>query len=166
MGVSLLSGRADWWSITAIFWFSSVSVFYVIFALVIIYYEIKACLEMVANEYNIQNDTLELVKKCILLRQVNTFSGEKSRVYLARGTLHSTSSMVRNAVTEKELRYDPWLYSRFTEWPFLQRIGMIQPVAAPKRTHPVEEALGVRPFVTRTTWRYVSSCSSSTVASS
>jgi hypothetical protein len=155
MGVSLLSGRPDWWSITALFWFSSVSVFYVIFALVIIYYEIKACLEMVANEYNIQNDDkLELIKKCILLRQVNTLSGKKSRVYMARGTLHNVDS-IRTTVTEKELRYYPYFYSRFTEWPFLQRIGMIEPVLAPKLTYPVEEALGVRPFVTRTTWRYV-----------
>jgi hypothetical protein len=108
---------------------------------------------MVANEYNIQNDDkLEVIKKCILLRQVNTLSGKKSRVYVARGTLHNVDS-IRSTDTEKELRYYPYFYSRFTEWQFLQRIGMIEPVAAPKLTYPVEEALGVRPFVTRTTWR-------------
>lgn len=153
MGITLFVGVASWWSITAIFWFSSVSVFYVAFALFVIYFEIHACLEIVGNEYDCKNEKLTLLKKCILLRQIKTFSGKKSRVYLARGTLNNASS-IRSPVEEEEIHYHESLYTRFTKWPFLQKIGMMKCLEEPgQRTHPIEEAQGVRPFITYTTWR-------------
>jgi len=153
MGIALLSKKPDWWSITAIFWFSCVSVFYVLFAVLIIFFEIHACLEIVANEYDCKNDKGALLKKCVLLRQVKTFSGEKSRIFLARGVLHGVDSVV-DPIVEEPVQYHESLYSRFTKWSFLQKIGMFKTLDEPgQRTYPIEEAQGVRPFVTYTTWR-------------
>lgn len=153
MGICLLSGVANWWSITAIFWFSCVSVFYVLFAVVVIYFEIHACLEIVGNEYDCKSDKRTLLKKCVLLRQDKTYSGRKSRVYLARGSLHDVDS-IRDPISEEPIQYHESLYSRFTEWSFLQKIGMFQRLQEPgQRIYPVEESQGVRPFVTYTTWR-------------
>jgi len=155
MGIGLLSGTPDWWSITAIFWFSSISVFYVLFAAVVIFYEIHACLEIVGNEYDCTEDKRALLKKCILLRQVKTFSGTKSRIYLARGSLFDANS-TRDPIAEEGVKYHQSLYTRFTKWPFLEKIGMMKTLEEPgHQTFPIEEAQGVRPFVTYTTWRYV-----------
>lgn len=156
MGICMLVGTDNWWSITAIFWFSSVSFFYVVFAAVVIFFEIHACLELVANEYDCKNDKRALLKKCILLRQVKTFSGEKSRVYLARGTLYSSSSIRQAPIADDPVEYHEGLYTWVTKRPFLEKIGMFTSLHEPgKRTFPIEESQGVRPFITYTTWRYV-----------
>lgn len=153
MGSSLLAGTPDWWSITAIFWFSSISVFYVLFAAIVIYVEVAACLEIVAHEYGYNcGSKRALLARCILLRQVQVFSGQKSRIYLARGTLHSTDSLTE-PIAEESVRNHETLYSRFTKWPILQKIGMIEPLDEPgQRIYPIEESSGVRPFITYTTW--------------
>ena len=152
MGICLFANVADWWSITAIFWFSSVSIFYVLFAVVVVFFEIKACLEIVGHVYDCKSDNWTLLKNCVWLRQVKTYSGEKSRIYLARGSLNDSN--VGHPIAEDSIHYRESLYSRLTEWSFFQRVGMFKRLEGRgQRTYPVEESQGVRPFVTYATWR-------------
>lgn len=152
MCICLLSGIEDWWKITALFWFTSIAVFYIAFVGVIVYFEIKACLEIVANEYDCHGK-LALLKKTILMRQITTYSGKKQRVFLARGSLREISTVRESLVSETD-RYRQSLYSRLTKWPFLQRIGLFERLNEPGQLlHPIEECSGVRPFITHNTWR-------------
>ena len=92
MCICLLAGIEEYWKITSLFWFSSLGVFYILFVAVIIYFEIKACLEIVRNEYGHKGNVRALLKQCILMRQVSTYSGIKSRLFLARGSLREIST--------------------------------------------------------------------------
>ena len=153
MCICLLAGIEDFWKITALFWFSSVGVFYILFVGVIVYFEIKACLEIIANEYNIKGKTWQVLKVAILTRQTSTYSGFKRRVFIARGSLREISTVRESLVSDTD-HYRQGLYSRFTKWPFLEKIGLIERLPEPGQLlHPVEEASGVRPFVTYNTWR-------------
>lgn len=153
MCICLLAGIENWWKITALFWFSSVAVFYMLFVAVIVFFEIKACIEIIAHEYDCKGNTRALLKKAILLRQVATYSGFKRRVFLARGSLREISTVRESLVSETD-HYRQGLYSRFTKWPFLQRLGLFERLPEPGQLlHPIQESSGVRPFVTYNTWR-------------
>ena len=151
MCICLFAGIQDFWKITALFWFAAVCVFYIVFVFVIIYFEIKACLEITGNEFSCKG--FQLLKKCILLRQVHTYSGYKHRIFLNRGSLRELDR-VNQSVIDQSAEYSQTLLSRFKRWPFLQKLGLYERIPEPgQRLHPIEEASGVRPFVTHNTWR-------------
>lgn len=123
-----------------------------LFVFVIIFFEIKACLEIVGNEYDIKDSTRHVLKKAILMQQVTTYSGYKRRVFVARGSLREVSTVRESLVGETD-QYHQGLYSRFTEWPFLETLGLFERLPEPGQLlHPVEESSGVRPFITHNTW--------------
>lgn len=110
-----------------------------------------------ANEYNCRDSKWALFKQAILLRQISVYSGSKQRVFIARGSLREISATRVSLVGDND-HFREGLYSRFTKWPFLEKIGMYERLPAPGQLlHPVEESSGVRPFVTRNTWRYACS---------
>lgn len=123
------------------------------FVAVIIYFEIRACFELVTNNYDCGTSQFALLKQSILLRQVNIYSGYKQRVFLARGSLREIST-VRESLVQDTDKYRQSPYSCFTQWRCLEKIGMYERLVPPGQLmHPIEESSGVRPFVTYNTWR-------------
>jgi len=153
MAVCLLLGTDDWWSITALSWFSFVGAFYVFFCMTVIYFEVNACLELIKNQYDDDDDSFtSLLKRAILLRQVSRYSGKRQKIYIARGELEDATGVCEH-VDESNARLHVGLYTRFTQWKLWSMCGLFVTLEEPgERMYTVEDAQGIRPFVTRSSW--------------
>lgn len=88
--VTLLTGNDDFWAVTGAIWIASIAVFFFIFAFNVVYYETKACVEVLKNRYDDDVDTtLELIKRSIYLRQVATYGGYRMTTVVSMGPLES-----------------------------------------------------------------------------
>ena len=52
MCFTLLSGTDDWWAITGVFWVSCIAFFFVLFTINVVFYEVRACMEVMRNRFN------------------------------------------------------------------------------------------------------------------
>lgn len=160
---TLLSGTDAWWDITLMVWLFSVFAFFVIFCANVLLYEQKACWEVCKNRYD-DNDSslLNVLRRCILLRQVSTYGGRKTRNYLSFGSIvdceytEAKHDSVRNMVTST-LEEHMSLYSKLTLNPKLRKgtgLGLFEAWEPGKeeRIYTVDDARDVRPFVTDETW--------------
>jgi len=83
MCCSLLSGIDRWWDITLISWFCSILSFFVLFCANVVWYEVRACWAIIQRRYHDENGFfLDVLNKCILLRQTTTYGGRKERLVL------------------------------------------------------------------------------------
>jgi hypothetical protein len=148
MIIVLFAGSDDWWSITALVWFSCVCVFYVIFCVATVAFEMHACLEVMKNQFDDdKDDILSLIRRAIVLRQTRTYAGTKTKRYIARGTITDATGQ-GNRFLEESKEYQIGMYSRITQ---LGRLSSIfEPVE--ERTYSLEDAQDQRPFVTKNTW--------------
>ena len=88
MCISLLSGSDDWWEVTLLFWLACVFVFFCFFCVNVIFYEIRACWEVIRHRYEDDDDSiLHVLYRCVLLRQVSKYSGRKIISYLSYGAI-------------------------------------------------------------------------------
>ena len=49
MGITLLSGMDEWWEVTSLFWLASVATVFAIFCINVVFYEMRACFEVMKN---------------------------------------------------------------------------------------------------------------------
>ena len=157
MGFALFSGTESWWTITALTWFFSIFLFYIIFAVTIVWFENRACLDIMKNRYDDDVDTFpHLLMRSILLRQTARYSGSQRTVYLATGEIdHSSGDAKNELMIEATHRTEMSFYSTATTWKFLSTdggLGLFEKLEEPVRTYTVEDARSVRPFVTVNTW--------------
>lgn len=153
MAVCLLVGTDDWWAITSLSWFSFVAAFYVFFAMTVVIFEVNACLEIIKNQFDDDDDGFwSLLKRSILLRQVNRYSGRNQKVYIARGELEDATGVCKH-VDESNARFETGWYARFTLWKIWTKWGLFIPLEEPgERIYTVDDAQGIRPFITRASW--------------
>lgn len=160
MGTTLLSKTSHWWEITSLVWFYCVFVFYVFFTVNVVWYETRACWEVMKNRFDDDVDSfVNLVGRSILVRQINSYSGQQSIRFLAYGTLDirkSSRRMQHDHVAVVNTRKESkGLWTRLTLLPFLSTnkgLGLFEHLTVPEPVYTVEEARGVRPFVTSYTW--------------
>lgn len=157
MGFALFSGTESWWTITALTWFSSIFLFYIIFAVTIVWFENRACLDIMKNRFDDDVDTFpHLLMRSIVLGQTARYSGSQSTVYLAAGEIdHSSGNTKNELIIEATHRTEMSFYSKLTTWKFLSTnggLGLFEKLDEPVRTYTVEDARNVRPFVTVNTW--------------
>lgn len=153
MCITLCTGTSLWWNITALTWFSFVCAFYVLFAATVVYFECQACLEILKNRYNHDNDAfLSLLSKAIALRQISRYSGEKTKIYVTRGNLSDPTGVDEDFTWEENIQYHTGWYSKFTLWPRLGKWKLFDTVDPARRVFTVDDAQGIRPFVTYDSW--------------
>jgi lipase ATG15 len=160
MGVTLLTKTSLWWEITMLVWFYCVLAFYVVFTFNVVWYETRACWEIMKNRYDEDvNSFVKLVGRCIVVRQINTYSGQHDKRFLASGTLDVRISSRRlhhdHVVLANTKREWKSLWTRVTLWPILSNTNgwhLFEHLAEPEPVYTVDEARGVRPYVTSYTW--------------
>jgi len=157
MAGALFSGYDYWWSITSLTWFSCVFAFYLIFAATIVWFENRACLDIMKNRYNDDDDSYpQLFKRSVLLRQTAKFSGSQQTVYLASGTIQDSAGEDQSGhLVEANHHTTMSFFSKLTTSKYLSTdggLGLFKKLEEPIRTYTVEDARGVRPFVTAKNW--------------
>jgi ABC-type multidrug transport system fused ATPase/permease subunit len=150
----LFSQADDWWDVTALSWFSCVLVFYTAFACNIIWVEVSAAYNFVKNRADTDKTSfIQVLKRCILLRQVQEYSAKRRATYLSRSTFTSTedTEVSRKAdIFENTRRETIGLYSRLTEHPRLTQFFTV--MDPPVNLYSIEDVADYRPFLTRQTW--------------
>lgn len=158
MCLSLLSRSDSWWEITLLFWFSCILAFFCIFCFNVIWYEFKACWEVIRNRYNDDNDGFfHVLRICILLRQVATYSAKKSITYISYGSIidaeatdkaETRANMIPQSYEEKISWFAKTsMYKRLIKWGWF-----IDLAGREERYYKIDDVRDVRPYVTSYTW--------------
>ena len=159
MCITLFAGLSNWWTITSLVWLYCVMGFFVIFAANVVFYEVRAAIDFVKNEENL-TDICSILKRCILLRQIHSYSGRRFVTYLARtefDSLEATDSCEETDIFEST-RYEgiSW-WSKFTQWKYVSsklegHIYLFKQLDSPVHLHTIDDVLNYRPFITKYTW--------------
>lgn len=155
--VSLFVGTDNWWSITALTWFSCVFALYVVFAFFIVYYEVMGTLELIRRHPDIDardNNLFSVIKHAVLFRQIQRYSGVENHQYVVDGMQIPSSGATSFTKSEDHVAFKTHrsLYTKFTQWPRLQKWGLIIPEEEPVQQHTIDEVRDQAPFVSNNTW--------------
>mmetsp|Transcript_12733 Transcript_12733/g.19712 ORF Transcript_12733/g.19712 Transcript_12733/m.19712 type:complete len:985 (-) Transcript_12733:112-3066(-) len=154
-----LFARAKFWSITTMVWVSLAFAYYGFYAIAIIYYEVRACFELIRHVPNYQKRGKTtwpwMVLASIEFRLNSRFCGVERYHYLEKG--HLSSQFSNNGSFETEDDVDKGkpkisLWSRFTMIKLWEKYGWFTKLEKPKRRFNIEEVEGGRPVVTSSTW--------------
>ncbi len=157
-GISLCMGKDNWWEYTCIVWVVCVFSYYLIFAGVMIFYEIDGCLELVHIHASTKKISIRTIAYAILLKQRSMLSGFRRFRFIVRGSdphrLHNDYDEV-----EKEHRDERWKFQLPTIGPLsfltekLSRCGCLySTLDRPQRIYSIDEVRGYTPFVTKSSW--------------
>jgi hypothetical protein len=139
---SLFARLENWWSISFYTWFASMSFFFWVFSLVVIYYEIQAAWLMV-EELNEKSrmSIIFFLSDCVRRRQYSMWCGHQEKVRIS-------------AVDKDELEPSPSLVTRWYTSLTLTKCCdcLFEVVDPPERIYSLEEILGRRKFVSRHNW--------------
>jgi len=155
MFVTLFAKRDDWWAVSVLTWFFSVTIFYGFFAGCVVFYEIGATLYLV-GELRPDGDKGEMtlrskLKFALLNAQRYYLSGVKREVYMVDGNLEVPASGSYSQSDVEPYSTFMGLYSRMTQWkPLIGRV--FTELVPPKRVWTINEARGISPFVTKNSW--------------
>jgi len=127
VAIVLLFSQVDiWWEVTALVWFVGVLALFVLFANVVVYYEVEGCLEVMAYSPLLNETPAKKVfswnniKRAILLCQKQRFSGVETLTHLV---YDSDKPFEDNPYDEIKRKHDVSshysILSRLTNLPFL-----------------------------------------------
>lgn len=156
MTITLFARSPDWWAISLLVWFASILLFFGFFAACLLFYDISACLFLIESVEDPFYGAVEpgrwwifsLMRRAILLRQVERFAGTKKVSYTLAGKLDTTEddfSRGREGSSESM-----GLYTRMTRHNCCGKV--FQPLDPPQRNYSLEEVLGFSPFTTAQSW--------------
>lgn len=157
MAITLFAKMPNWWAISLITWFAVVLIFFGFFAACVVFYDISACLYLIENvdddffgpiDQESRWRIFALMRRALLLRQVERFSGKKKISYTLAGKLDTTEddfTRGREGASESM-----GCYARATRWRCSEK--MFQPLDPPQRIRSLEEVLGFSPFTTANSW--------------
>jgi hypothetical protein len=116
---ALLAEAADWWDRTAIVWFGSIMLFFVIFCFNIVFYELMAAYDFANNIKDGDSSNFFLVlKRCVRLRQRHKYSGKLRNLFLARSyftTTEDTEDATKSQIYEDTRVVSHSMWAKFTE---------------------------------------------------
>jgi hypothetical protein len=139
---SLFARLENWWSISFYIWFSSVSLCFWLFSLVVIYYEMQAAWLIVEElDEKSQMSVFFFLSECVQRRQHSIWCG------------HQDKTRITSSDNEK-LEPSHSLFTRcYTSLTLAKWCGcLFEAVDPPERIYSLEEILGKRRFVTRYNW--------------
>jgi len=177
---SLYLGSDDWWTITALTWISSVFIYFILFAGVVIYYEIEAAFQLLRHQDNsniltslyppskeiARVSNLYLLRCAVLARQHYNLCGVKSvriietddrkmrDVVFDMKSLHAEDKKYQEFdLNFTQLRSISWCW--IMKMKVTQYIGMSKPLLdsdVPLPIYSLDEVNGQVPYVTKNTW--------------
>lgn len=141
--IGLFAQSTRWWELTALTWFTSVWMFYCIFAVACVYYETTSCIALVRHHY-CDNDAsfLQVLKMSFLIRQTHYYSGYTRTSYLAKGALIDSIGSNGHSFEENHTKRTS-TYSTIVQYCFLQscpHINIRQRWAATPELHTMDVA--------------------------
>jgi hypothetical protein len=155
-----LSTRAEiWWEITSMSWIGLVFVYYVVFAVCAICYEIAGCLDLVRYHPKLRQgrhqkdgeSTLETLTLALKWRMKQALSGYKTVMYVSIGSDHHISELSYDELhTKKHFVSNIGILSRLTRQKFMSCCYKV--LDEPVRQYNVDEVLEFTPFITRSSW--------------
>jgi hypothetical protein len=134
-------------------------IFFVIFAVSVIYFEFQACMDLLKNRFPDENHRWwHLVKKAVLLRQISGYSGREYVTFLSRGSIRDSedtdkggeANMIKETLTETT----SWR-AKLSKWDRLATttgLGLYETLAERERVYTVDDARDIRPFLTSHNW--------------
>ncbi|KAL3920568.1 MAG: hypothetical protein SGILL_003197 [Bacillariaceae sp.] len=174
MIITMFAGLDNCWVITGVVWYSSVGLFFAAFAVSAIYYEIRGAIVFVMNhDYPDQKGSVafsrdtfwQACKRCIIMRQTRRYSGKKRVRYFAKTLMErETDSDVDEDVDEQDkvlgkdtVEIVEGSYSEKTGfWSsisasklFTTNLELFRVLDVPKKLYNIDDAQGMRPFVTK-----------------
>ena len=151
---ALLVGSDNWWTTMALTWFSCVNVFFIIFLVSIVAVEVSSVYTFVKNRNDADSDSwYDILKRCILLRQVHNYSGIVKATFVSRNvvkTSEDTDSTDRSNIYEQTRRETISFWSSFTKLDALSRFFIKKEV--PVRLHTIDDVGDRRPWLTKYSW--------------
>ncbi|CAJ1945283.1 unnamed protein product [Cylindrotheca closterium] len=152
--VGLLVASDRWWYYTSLSWFILVMIFFCVFYFCVIFYEVRCCYSFVANRDDADpGHMLDVLKRCILLRQTRRMSGYVNSSGLARNVF--TNSKATDQAREPHI-YKSSLKIHTPIWthmvscmPSFLYTNLSE---NPKFIHTIPEVQDYRPFLTKPTW--------------
>mmetsp|Transcript_20646 Transcript_20646/g.31035 ORF Transcript_20646/g.31035 Transcript_20646/m.31035 type:complete len:727 (+) Transcript_20646:410-2590(+) len=160
----ILAGVENWWEITILVWFTAVSIFYTLFSVHVVVYELKGNADVTRNYWKEKGRDLShfpLLGRMIPLRQAHVYGGIRNSTYLVRGKMENSFRSGRESdqlnvaqqLSEREMiSSGKTLYCHIVSLKIFQTLGMFQPLSEPKRLHTNDEVQDAVVFVTRHTW--------------
>eukprot|EP00814_Leptocylindrus_danicus_P000692 CAMPEP_0116028594 /NCGR_PEP_ID=MMETSP0321-20121206/15519_1 /TAXON_ID=163516 /ORGANISM="Leptocylindrus danicus var. danicus, Strain B650" /LENGTH=946 /DNA_ID=CAMNT_0003502573 /DNA_START=63 /DNA_END=2906 /DNA_ORIENTATION=- len=152
MCFALITKSDTWWETTSLTWFGCMCGLYVVFSVAVVFYEVSSCLTIMKNFSGDDCDKpISLLKRSILLRQQQTYSGKRLSTRMALGALSARGKTWDEAVNVRE---SISIYSRFTCWiAGLRCFELFKKLEGDgKRIYTLNEVRDNNAYVTRTSW--------------
>lgn len=151
---ALLAASDKWWYYTSLAWFVLVMIFFCIFCFFVVFYEVGSCYAFVANRDDTDSDyILNVLKRCVLLRQTRRMSGYVTSTGLARNVFtnsESTDRAIESKVYNKSLKVHTHIWTYFVLWmPSFLYTNLSE---EPTTIHTIPDVQDYRPFLTKHTW--------------
>lgn len=161
---ALLVGNDTWWATTLLFWWASVAVMFVLFCFNVVWYELKACFEVLRNRY--QQDAsderwgfFQSLGRLILLRQKARLGAHQRTSYLSFGTLvdieNTDKSIAKDTVVPESYRDSISWLGKLTLSDFMLNSRCYESLTQnhqEERVYTIDDARDVRPYITSYTW--------------
>lgn len=149
---SLFAQSDDWWYYTAITWFVCVLLFFINFALNIVYFEVRAAWNFFLNVSDEDSDDfLPNLRRCLISRQRDKYSGKSKSNYLARTPYQGgeATDHSKRGIFQKSKK------DRFSFWAKLTNIlpnFLFKTLENPKELYIIDDVQDYRPYMTKNTW--------------
>ena len=159
--LALYAGTDYWWEVTTLTWFISVFVYFALFSMVSVYFEVEGCyellkfsdaLEAVRKKAGAHPTNFNLIKQGILLSLRQKLSGTVTFSYMS----HSDDPRISETTFEeiknkKEGKRFIGLYSRLT-W-ILSKCGLFKDLGEhAKRYYSIDDVRDYAPYITSESW--------------
>lgn len=150
---TLFMQRLDWWEISCLTWFCSVLIFWFVFSMCVLWYEIQGCFDLIVEvEDDLTADTHWLQKFKLAI-----IHGMRSRLCGTRLTYHKMTFhdedeedyTVEQSLDRKN-KHPEGLLTLLTRTKLFSRIYSV--LDEPRRVYSLDETRGSVSFVTRNSW--------------
>ena len=175
MCITLFARLERWWQITMLFWYSCVSISFAVFCVNVVFFEVQGAINFLSKRSDLQGKPLwDVLKECILVRQRASYSGYRTKKYLARSTfLNATHEHAGSQIEEWSRQEHSGLWTRITLLSRLSQDGNANdnanasegqlllgrfciPVFAtlnpPQAVYTIDDVQEHLPYVTKHTW--------------
>lgn len=156
--MSLFVKSDDWWTVTFYTWFSSVTVYFTVFAFIVVYYETQSAWLIVealkepeegeetgGTERGRLSKVFYFISDSIRRKMNRTLSGEHQKIRVSGGATKQG---------EEELIASTSCFRRwYTNMTLARSCGcLFEPVSTPERIYSADEIFGKKQFLTRNNW--------------
>ena len=161
--ILLSCGVESWWSYTSICWFVLVFIYYVVFALCVVFYEIDGCLELIRYHPKVRHNfsdpdphawTRKVFYHATVLRLKQHLSGYTTVTYMHKGYDIDDARRRRFSKLDRQgtrtVNKHTRMFSRLTKTSFMK--PFYTRLEHPVREYNLEEVLESSAYITNASW--------------